>query len=336
MNRVLVPLALSPTALSACNEAARIEALGGLTMGTSWSVRLVPPDDVVPGAIADAVQQSLDQVISEMSHWEATSQLSRFNNAVADEWRDLPTAFFKVLDCALSVAAMTGGAYDPTVGPLVDLWGFGPAPTRTAPPAPAEITAAQARVGWRRITLDREDRRARQPGGCRLDFSALAKGFAVDHAAAALRRLGARHFLVEVGGELRGEGVKPDGTPWWVALERPPSLAANDGVETLVALHGLSVATSGDYQRCFESGGQSYSHSIDPRSGYPVANGVMSVSVIHPSCMLADVHATALTVMGADAGMAFAEAHDLAALMILRDGDNVTERLSPALSAMLA
>lgn len=333
MNRVLVPLALN-TASFARARPDRVESLGGRTMGTSWSARLVLPVEVPLDMARQHVQSALDQVVAEMSHWEAASLLSRFNNAVPGEWRDLPPGFFHVLAAALDIARLTDGAYDPTIGPLVDLWGFGPVAARIAPPPADAIAEVRECVGWNRLTLDRDARRVRQPGGCRLDLSAIAKGHGVDRASAALRGLGIGDFLVEVGGELRGEGLKPDGSPWWVTLERPP--AATGAGETLIALHQLSVATSGDYRRYFESGGRRYSHSIDPRTGVPVTNGVVSASVIHNSCMMADVLSTAITILGAEAGMALARAQNLAALVITADeSGGVREHLSPALEAML-
>jgi thiamine biosynthesis lipoprotein len=241
-----------------------------------------------------------------------------------------------VLAHALEVAGDTGGAYDPTVGPLVDLWGFGPAPRRhTRPPADA-IAAARARTGWARLTLDARGRRARQPGGVSVDLSSIAKGFAVDEVAAYLRRLGVTSYLVEIGGELRGHGTKPDGTPWWVALERPPALpgAGSGAGDLIVALHGLSVATSGDYRRFFEDGGQCYSHTIDPRTGCPVEHGLASVTVLHPECMIADALATALMVLGAAAGLAYARRCGLMALFVDRGARGVEERMTPSFAAM--
>lgn len=329
MTRVILPPALSAGVFASRDPAARVEHADGLTMGTGWSARFVRPSAIPPDAPHEAIRQSLDRVVSEMSHWEPGSQLSRFNNAVAGEWRDLPPGFFTVIACALEVAEASGGAYDPTIGALVDLWGFGPVPAAAALPSESAIAAALSQAGWRRLELDRKARRLRQPGGCRLDFSAIAKGYGVDRAAESLKRLGISHFLIEVGGELRGEGVKPDGSPWWVALERPPS---GTGEETRIALHGLSVATSGDYRRFFEADGRHHAHSIDPRTGHPVANGITSVSVIHASCMKADVHATAITVLGPEDGLAYATRHNLAALIVMDDG---RELLTPALAAML-
>ncbi len=335
MARVLAPRALSSAALADRDPSAQVASLDGLTMGTSWSVKLVSSGRAWLAAVDAMIRGRLDQVVAEMSHRESDSHLSRFNRAVAGEWRDLQPGFYKVLGCALEVAELSGGAYDPTIGPLVDLWGFGPAPARHRPPDEAGITGALARTGWQRITLDPGRRAARQPGGSALDFSAIAKGFAVDLIADGLRRLGINHFLVEVGGELRGEGAKPDGSPWWVAIERPPAADASGWTETLVALHGLAVATSGDYRRWFDWEGKRYSHSIDPRTGWPVANGVVSTTVLHPSCMKADVFATALTVLGPEAGMAFAVRHELAALFVTQGDTGPSEAMSPAFAAML-
>lgn len=336
--RILVPPALSPLAIAGREPDAPVESLGGTTMGTSWSARIVLPPALgllVP-AINAAIKQRLEEVIAQMSQWEEASLLSRYNRAACGTWYDLPAPFRTVLKCAQEIAAQTHGAFDPTLGALVDLWGFGPAPRRTAPPAPQEIDAACARGGWQKLQFDISGLRLLQPGGLRLDFSGIAKGFAVDHVADALRHLGLCHFLVEIGGELRGEGVKPDGSPWWVALERPASLPpAAAWSETRVALHGLSIATSGDYRRSFESNGRHFSHTLDPRTGWPIANGVLSATVLHPSCMRADAYATALTVLGAEAALAFATEHNIAACLIRQTGAGVEEVLSPAFREML-
>lgn len=337
--RVLIPAALSALAIASRIPDARVESLGGLTMGTSWSVRYVPPPgfSLSPEAVRALIERRLAGVIDQMSHWEPGSLLSRFNDAAPGTWHPLPPAFRTVLACALRVAGESGGAFDPAVGALVDLWGFGPAPARSAPPAPDEIEAALARCGWRRIEFDAARVAIRQPGGVRLDFSSIAKGFAVDHVAEGLRAAGLLHFLVEIGGELRGEGVKPDATPWWVAIERPAHLPEHTPgwQETRVALHGLSIATSGDYRRWFESDGRHYSHTLDPRTGWPINNGTVSATVLHPSCMEADAYATAFGVLGADAALKLAAEKNIAACLIRRTEAGLEEMLSPAFAAML-
>ena len=329
MTRVLVPLLAQPPARPVGGA---VLALDGQTMGTTWSVRLVAPPTANADALATMAQRELDAVVAQMSPWEPLSDLSRYNRAAAGSWTALPPAFAEVLRCALQIAEQTDGAFDPTLGALVDLWGFGPRPFSGAPPELGDVARARDTTGWRRLVLDGDN--LFQPGGLRLDLNGIAKGFAVDQVAAVLDRAGARSYLVEVGGELRGTGAKPDGSPWWVELERPPT-ANDDGPRTLVALHGLSVATSGDYRRFFEHDGRRYAHTLDPATAAPVNHSTASVTVLHPDCMRADAYATALTVMAPDAALAFATAHDLAALILALGPAGLEERLSPALAAML-
>jgi thiamine biosynthesis lipoprotein len=328
MTRVLVPQLAEPPARPIGGA---VLALAGQTMGTTWSVKLVAPPTANAEALTARIQRELDTVVAQMSPWEPTSDLSRYNRAGVGTWTVLPAAFAQVLACALEVAERTGGAFDPTLGGLVALWGFGPRPFSGGPPEPAAIAQARQTAGWRRVVLDGD--RLLQPGGLQLDLNGIAKGFAVDQVAAALDRAGARAYLIEVGGELRGTGAKPDGQPWWVELERPPGLLASP--RTLVALHGLSVATSGDYRRFFEHDGRRYAHTLDPATAAPVVGGAASVTVLADSAMRADAYATALTVMPPDTALAFAAGHDLSALIVTLGPDGPEERLSPALAAML-
>jgi len=332
MRRVLVPHDV-PSAPPA-PAGGGVSSFRGATMGTTWSVNLVAPKSLPLLDVLTGMQTELDRVVAQMSTWEADSDLSRFNRAPTGTWHVLPKEFFAVLTYALSVAETSGGAYDPTIGPLVNLWGFGPEPKRTTEPATADLDAARARCGWRQMLLEAEEHRAFQPGGLYVDLSAVAKGFGVDQAARYLKNLGVVDFLVEVGGELRGEGTKPDGTPWWVALERPPS-GALAPTETIAALHGLSIATSGEYRKFAEIDGRHLSHTIDPRTGRPVTGKPASVTVLHAECMRADALATAITVLGADEGMRFAERQGLAALSLTRAGQGFEERMTPAFAAML-
>ena len=218
MTRVLVPQLTQPPARPIGGA---VLALDGQTMGTTWSVKLVAPPTANAEALTAMAQRELDSVVRQMSPWEPRSDLSRYNDAAAGTWATLPQAFAQVLRCALEIAEATDGAFDPTLGGLVDLWGFGPHPFSGAPPEAGDIASAWEATGWRRIVLDGDN--LFQPGGLRLDLNGIAKGFAVDLVAAALDRAGARAYLVEVGGELRGTGAKPDGQPWWVELERPPT-----------------------------------------------------------------------------------------------------------------
>lgn len=313
---------------------AAVHTLAGRSMGTSWNVKFAGPAGLDTAALTAAVQSELDLVVAQMSHWEPGSNLGRFNRAPAGSEHALPPVFAEVLACALEVAAASGGAFDPAAGALVDLWGFGPTgrfdEPGFAPPDDAAVAAALAQSGWLKLRVDQG--RAHQPGGVQLDLSAIAKGYAVDRVARRLVALGFGDSLVEVGGELRGSGIRPDGQPWWVALAQPDGSAPS----TRVALHGLSVATSGDYVRAFTGpGSERRAHTIDPRSGRPVEHGLASVSVLHAECMLADAWSTALTVLGTERGLALAARMGIAALFVQRREDGgFDEHPSPALAEL--
>ncbi len=218
---------------------ARAAALAGATMGTTWSARLALPAGRDEAAARQAIQAALDEVVAQMSTWEPESDISRYNRA-GPGWRELPAAFFHVLRHALALAEDSDGAYDPTVGPLVNAWGFGPWQRGFEPPSPAAIDAARARCGWRRVALDPARQAAHQPGGIYLDLSSIAKGYGVDRAAQALDALGLTDYLVEVGGELRARGQRPDGQPWRVAVEVPDG---SDAHALALPLRDLAIAT---------------------------------------------------------------------------------------------
>ncbi|HEY9235427.1 MULTISPECIES: FAD:protein FMN transferase [Phenylobacterium] len=328
--RVAVPLGLSPRAIQPRGGTA-VE-FGGPTMGVSWSVRALAPAELDASGAQSQIQGLLDRIVRQMSTWEPEADISRFNRLPAGGWMEAPAAFRHVLERGLYWAQESGGAFDPTAGALVDLWGFGAAGAVDAPPNDAQIKAALAASGWDRLAVD--GARVHQPGGLQLDFSGIAKGFGVDEVSRALSLMGLTDHLVEIGGELRGAGVKTDGSPWWVEIAPPPG-AALPGGRILVALHGLSVATSGDYRRRFEHAGRIYSHSIDPRTGRPVVNGLRSVSVIAPDCIDADALCTALTVLGAQEGLDFATRNDVAAHFLVERAGRLEEFSSPALTAML-
>lgn len=306
-----------------------LHELVGRSMGTTWTVKLIAHANALP-KLETGIQAQLDEVVAQMSTWEADSDLSRFNRAGAGTAQVLPQAFCSVLEAALKLAVDTGGAYDPTVGPLVNLWGFGPDGGRAAPPSPSELASARARVGWQRMHFDPVMRTAVQPGGCYVDLSSIAKGYGVDRVAEYLIAQGVQSFLVEVGGELRAHGRKPDGGAWQIAVETPQDEASAAAV---VALDGCSIATSGDYRRYFEDGAGRYSHTIDPRSGRPVTHLLASVTVLHPLCMHADALATALTVLGPEAGMAYANRHGVAALFVVKTQAGFSSRATPGFVA---
>lgn len=338
MNRVLVPLRLDDVAPLL---GAQVQTLDGATMGTTWQVRWSAlPGAVSVASVRRAVQAELDIVVAQMSTWLHGSDVDRFNNAPAGTRHAVPEPMAHVLQAALWMADVSGGAFNPAAGALVNLWGFGPAPRYTdagfAPPANSAVQSALAQLDWRALRWDGHHRTIEQPGGVLLDFSAIAKGYAVDRVALRLAQLGLHHALVEVGGELRGQGMRPDGQPWWVDLELPPvAIGVAPMRPTRLALHGLSVATSGDYRRVYAHGETAFAHTIDPRLGRPVAHGLASVSVVHGECLWADAWSTALTVLGRDAGMALAQVHGIAALFVQREPDGrLTETLSPAMEEL--
>lgn len=319
-----MPATISPRAFDDRDPAAAIVDLGGETMGTSWHVRFVRPAGLTVDAVRSAIEHRLDGLVAEMSHWAPASQLSRFNRAAAGSWTSLPSDFAHVMDYGLAIARTTGGAFDPAIGRLVDIWGFGPVPVQAPPPADA-IGAALAVSGWERLSFSPADRRLRQPGGLALDLSGIAKGHAVDVVADLLGGLGVGNSLVEIGGELAGRGIRPDGDPWWVDLEVPPGANVTP---LRIALHDLAVATSGSYRRG--------DHTLDPRTGRPATSGALSVSVIHATALAADAWATALTVLAPDDGVGLATRQGIAARLITSIGGVTRERLTPALEAMLA
>ncbi|MFT4255495.1 MAG: FAD:protein FMN transferase [Pseudoxanthomonas sp.] len=318
-----------------------LATLGGETMGTSWSVKLAVSPKADLHALHAGIRSKLDLVVRQMSTWETDSDISAYNRAAAGAWQMLPEEFFAVLSCALQIARDSDGAFDPSIGPLVALWGFGAhAQPRRAPGADT-LDALRARIGWQRIELHGDTRHVLQPGGMQLDLSAIAKGYAVDLVATHLRDSRIESALVEVGGELFGYGRKPDGTPWRVLVETAPEEDDELSEPRVLDLDGMAIATSGDrwhrYDALDENGGAiRHSHSIDPRSGVPVAHAPAAVTVVASDAMHADAWATALTVMGARAGFDFAQARGLAARFVARDGDGLHETLTDAFKTHLA
>ncbi|WP_313346342.1 FAD:protein FMN transferase [Stenotrophomonas sp.] len=311
-----------------------IASLGGHTMGTTWQVKLTAASGRDLHPLHAGIQAQVDAVVAQMSTWEAASDISLFNNAPGGTSLPLPALFAEVVACALDIARRSEGAFDPTVGPLVALWGFGAHAHAQRVPDPALLDATRARCGWQRLHWQHGC--LLQPGGLELDLSAIAKGFAVDRVSRWLRSQDIAAALVEVGGELHGYGRKPDGQPWRVLVEAgPEEEAALAHPPRVLALDDLAVATSGDRWHQFTRDGAHYSHTLDPRVGAPVSRAAAAVTVVARDAMHADGWATALTVMGAEAGLAFATANDLAARFITRGAHGVDEHLSPGFARLL-
>ncbi|MCV2356315.1 FAD:protein FMN transferase [Paucibacter sp. B2R-40] len=331
--RVLLPAHVAP-ATPALGE--QLYVLDGQSMGTRWSVKFYGPCGLDCAPLQRGLEARLAEVVARMSPWEPDSDLRRFGRAQPASWVAISEPCGQVLRMALEVAQASGGAFDPAAAALVRAWGFGAGLRHDEPGFVMPAAAPQAAgLGWQDLPLQRAvgGWEVWQPGGLELDLCGIAKGFAVDQMAEFLLDCGLPHHLVEVGGELRGAGLKPNGQPWWVQLEAVPGAAGLNG--SVLALHGLAVATSGDYRNCFvDTQGRSRSHTLDPRSGEPIKHGLASVSVLHSSCCWADAWATALMVLGPEDGPALAAELGLAALFVLRE-PGWREILSPALQAML-
>lgn len=314
-----------------------VAALDGATMGTSYSVRVAGS---MPAEVEPAVRRALADVEARFSTWRPDSELSRFNDSLDSDWQPASREMLRVASTALEHSRSTDGAFDASVGPLVDLWGFGPGAVADGARAPRparsdEIGALLEHVGAQRLDIDTvRGAWRKQDVALRLDFSGIAKGDAVDRVAAVLEAHGLEHWLVEVGGEIRTRGEKLDGGDWRVGIERPE--LARRLPFRVVAPQGLAVATSGDYRNFFDHAGQRYSHAIDPRDGRPVSHALASVSVAAPTAVAADALSTGLMILGPDRAMDFAESRRLPVHLLLRSGDAIEERWSSAFEPLIA
>jgi thiamine biosynthesis lipoprotein len=310
-------------------------SFSGPTMGTWYHVKVAElPADVSQRDLQQAVEERLHRVNQLMSTYLPESELSRFNRYAGDDWFDVSPETATVVVAAQEVAEATEGAFDVTVGPLVNLWNFGPDPNPDRFPDDQQIAQAMERVDYRRVQvrLDPPALRKAQPD-VYIDLSAIAKGFAVDTVAELLHERGVHRFMVEIGGEVQTAGRKADGAPWRIGIERP--VTSGRMIQQVVELVDDALATSGDYRNYFDWNGRRYSHEIDPRSGRPVDHTLASVSVITDSCMNADALATALIVLGPEQALQYAEQHDLDVLLIVRDGDQFRERRTPGFAARI-
>ena len=317
--------------LSGCEPRSRTEqlTLAGRTMGTTWSVVVAAPDPALDAAsLETALAERLVEINALMSTYDPDSELSRFNAAPAGEWFEVHPELLEVLEIARELAALTDGALDVTIGPLVNLWGFGAAPGKRRVPDDAAIADALASSGFDRLALRSAPPALRKAGALYVDLSAIAKGYAVDELAELLDEAGVERYLVEIGGEIRVRGRNARGVPWQVGIERPDA-SRRAVARTAIGLETGAVATSGDYRNFFSVDGVRYSHTIDPSTGRPVSHDVASVTVIHPSAAWADGWATALNVLGAERGLAVAQARGLPVSFTRYDGDLLTDSVSP-------
>lgn len=305
-------------------------AFQGAAMGTTWTVRLAEPlGEEDAAAVETAIEAELELVDAAMSTWREDSEISAFNRHHETTPFALSADTAAVLAEALRIGDLTGGAFDITVGPLVEAWGFGAAAAEE-PPTEAELRALEASTGLDKLRLDPgAGTITKRDPAVEVDLSGIAKGYAVDRVAEALETLGHERYMVEVGGEVRARGRNPVGEPWRIGIERPDS--ARGRLQRIVPLLDAALATSGDYRNFRVVDGERSTHILDPREGRPIHHRLASVTVLHPSCTTADALATGLMVLGPDDALALAERHDLAVLLLVRDGaGGFDERVSPA------
>jgi thiamine biosynthesis lipoprotein len=317
------------TGLTGCDSSPEIINISGTKMGTSYHITVVA-DQPAPADLAQRIEAALDLVDQSMSTYKSNSEISQFNAQPVAEPQMISPQFADVLDVSKLVWEQSAGAFDPTVGPLVDLWGFGPVPTDDVVPADEQIAQALENTGYQHLDMDMQMISKSSP--IRLDLSAVAKGYAVDQVADLLEMLALPDYLVEIGGEMRLGGFNPDGQPWRIAVEMP---AVIPQVQRVIAAHNVAIATSGDYRNYFEQDGVRYSHTIDPRTGRPIRHNLASVTVVGETCAEADAWATALMVLGEEQGMALAEQLGLAIYMLVKDGEEFKALSSEAFAPYL-
>lgn len=337
--RTLLQALGAASLLSACGRLPRSAAppmveFGGLAMGSAFAVKLAGPmiSPALQTAAFQAVTRALGAVESAMSTYRPQSELSRFNAQTTTQPFPLSADTFSTFALAQRMSAATDGAFDITVGPIVDAWGFGPG-RRERIVGAAETGALRRQVGWQHLRLDpAAGTVAKEQPEIRADLSGIAKGYAVDKAAQALDALGIEHYLIDAGGEVRTRGRNAAGRPWQVAIEQP--MAGPRRPRYVVPLSGSAIATSGDYRICFERDGHRYCHEIDPSTGRPMDNRLASVSVVAATGAEADALGK-LIVLGPEQAYAVAVARNLAAHFIVREADgSLRDSMTPAFAAL--
>jgi len=298
-------------------------AFSGRTMGTTYHIKVVAGYFKRTSGLQGKIDVRLKAINQSMSTYLQDSEISRFNR-VADIGKPFQVGddFFQVIQKAQQLYTLTNGAWDGTIKPLVDLWGFGKPERPDRIPDDDTIQDLLKTVGFNRIRVSDERDIQKAHRAITLDFASIAKGYAVDQVSGLLKAEGIRDFIVEIGGEVFAAGVRKDGNKWRVGVNVPDKDAALQDLYRVAQLSNLAMATSGDYRNFFERDGVMYSHIIDPRTGYPVQNGVAGVTIIAPDCTMADGLATAVVVMGREYGMALVEQlPGVEGLIIVRDFD---------------
>lgn len=318
-------------ALTGCLFSDPLESFGGPTMGSTYSVKYVRGSGVAEAATLQAgVEAILAEVDQQMSTYRDDSLIERFNQAAAGTCMAMPPAVLELVRLGEDLSQRSGGAFDLTLEPLLNLWGFGPKSRSEQVPSAEAIAEARQRVGHAHLRIDGQ--RLCKDAKVHVDFNSIAAGHAVDRIAAWLEGQGVSSYLVEVTGELKARGRKPDGAPWRIAIEEPRD--DQQVAQKVLELDGLGVSTSGDYRNYFEENGRRYSHTLDPRSGAPIGHRLAAVTVVHPQALQADGLSTLLMVLGPEEGAAYAEREGLAALFVTREGEGFVTRSTKAFDAL--
>ncbi len=330
MSRSRFPiLILALLLLSACSGSGKVETLTGSAMGTTYSIKVKGrPAEMSLETLGDELGRQLETIEAELSTYRPQSGISEFNASTSTDWQPVSQLFCDSVAAALEISVLSEGAFDPTVGPLVDLWGFGAEGIGFEPPDDTLVDERLAVVGFENLEADCEQPALRKAiPELRVDLSGWAKGYAVDQVAERLDELEVEAYLVEVGGELRTKGTNASDDAWVIAVESPDPAARS--VYATIGVSGLAVATSGDYRNFFEHEGVRYSHTIDPETGRPVNHSLASVTIVHPSTAFADAVATAIHVLGPEAGYELAEREGIAALLLSYESQGVSGRATP-------
>lgn len=327
---VLVGLACS---ISACSQPAELISLTGNTMGTTYHIKVVPNEHMPTAQLLQAeIDLALEQVNDQMSTYRPHSELSRFNQLSLEQSVEVSPDTIKVVSEGIRLYGVTDKALDITLGPLVNLWGFGPDKRPTKIPTQAEIAAAKAKTGIAELSID-GNRLSKHNVHLYVDLSSIAKGFGVDKVATILEKYHASGYLVEIGGELSIKGAKGDGSSWRVAIEKPTD--EGTAVQQVIEPGTMAMATSGNYRNYYEEEGQRFTHIIDPRTGLPINHKLASVTVLHKECITADGFATAMMVLGTEASLALANKEHLAIMLIEKQGEGFKVYYSDAFKPFL-
>lgn len=309
-----------------------VEHIYGHTMGTTYNVKYPKVTAVDKAKVKQLIDERLIHVNKLMSTYDPTSELSRFNQYRFEQPFAISPETRKVVLEAMRLGELSDGVLDVTVGPLVNLWGFGPTMRPESIPSQQDVDAVRAYTGLDKLTVVKDGLVKAHPQ-LYVDLSTIAKGYGVDVVAELLEEQGVESYLVEIGGEMRVKGDKGNGSEWLIAIEKPVSEAR--AVQKIISIGDNAIATSGDYRNYYEQDGVRYSHLIDPRTGKPIQHNTVSVTVIYPSSMTADGMATAFNVMGWESAIALAEQNDLAVFIVKREGDSFVEYSSPAFESLV-